>query len=41
MEAEIEAGKKRRDSRRHADSLCKSTGVKDKSIGKGKLEEWH
>ncbi len=28
MEAEIEEGMKRRDRRRHAHSLCKSTGVK-------------
>lgn len=30
MEAEIEEGMKRRDSRRHTDSLHKSTRVKDK-----------
>lgn len=28
VEAEIEEGMKRRDRRRHANSLCKSTGVK-------------
>lgn len=41
VEAEIEEGMKRRDSRRHANSLCKSTGVKytttKKSAGKRKV----